>query len=107
MHTELPSLCCRGLVVVGSPSTLYPDPTWRPWLDWVRQHQAIASAEAVYTYASTLPTSDSETDTVVSSSAVQTPKGSPGMASTDRVTAKKSVNEFRSLLSRSSGKAAP
>lgn len=50
--------------MVGSPSTLYADPTWQHWLDWVRQHQAIASAEAVYSFAVDLPEQSNEMEVV-------------------------------------------
>jgi hypothetical protein len=32
----------RGLVVIGSESTLETSPHWNPWLNWVRKHQGRA-----------------------------------------------------------------
>ncbi|KAK9803820.1 hypothetical protein WJX73_003427 [Symbiochloris irregularis] len=37
----------RGLVVVGSPSTLASDPNWRAWIAWVRDHGCFLSADAL------------------------------------------------------------
>ena len=31
----------RGLVIVGSPSTLHNDEIWYQWLAWVRSYKAI------------------------------------------------------------------
>ena len=48
-------MLCRGLIIVGSPRTLYSDPTWKQWLDWIRERQAVAKPEVVYTHAVDLP----------------------------------------------------
>jgi hypothetical protein len=34
----------RGLVVIGSESTLKTSPHWNPWLTWRRKHQGRATA---------------------------------------------------------------
>ena len=38
---------CRGLVVVGSPSTLSSDANWRAWIHWVQAHGCFLSADAL------------------------------------------------------------
>ena len=40
-------MCCRGLVVVGSPKTLSSDGVWRSWIRWVRDHGAFLTANAL------------------------------------------------------------
>jgi hypothetical protein len=38
---------CRGLVVVGSASTLSSSEDWRQWLRWVKLRSAITSEDAL------------------------------------------------------------
>jgi len=37
----------RGLVVIGSESTLETSPHWKAWLNWVKKHKAVTAAEDV------------------------------------------------------------
>lgn len=47
MNAKLACGCCRGLVVVGSPTTLSSDPVWRSWIRWVRDHGAFLTANGL------------------------------------------------------------
>ena len=39
--------CYRGLVVIGSPRTLWDNDNWHKWLEWVKENKAVLHSDVV------------------------------------------------------------
>lgn len=39
---------CRGLVVIGSPKTLWANENWYKWLEWVKENKAVLHSDRVH-----------------------------------------------------------
>lgn len=37
----------RGLVVVGSPKTLWANDNWFKWLEWVKENKAVLHSDRI------------------------------------------------------------
>ena len=45
----------RGLVVVGSPKTLWANDNWYKWLQWVKENKAVLHSDRIHQSVDCVP----------------------------------------------------